>query len=304
MGTPLIIGAHADPHVSAVASALGGECFVVDVQELGASRFTVGPSTTEIELDGRHWSGGRCRGWARRLSPMGWEAGAVVGSLQATAKAAWLSLLAALLRHPDVEWLSAFDRMNAAENKLTQAVAASRLKIQIPATVVSNRVESVRRIRGPLIAKPLGPSHYRKEDDEWITVFTEAFDPEVAVDEGLLAGPPFIVQHRLEARSHLRIVTVNDRAWVFRLDARGLSVDWREEPRAHRAWEYCPQHDAAPNALRLSRALGLGYSSQDWCETKNGPLHLDLNPAGQWLFLPRPAADEVTMAIAEWLRSE
>lgn len=304
MGIPLIIGTRTDPHVAAVVSALGDECVVVDAQELGVSQFAFEPPTAEIELDECRWrAGGRCRGWARRLSPMGWEAGAVVGSLDATEKAAWLSLLAALLRHPDVEWLTAFDRMNAAENKLTQAVFASRLQIPTPTTVVSNRVDSVRRLRGPLIAKPLGPSHYRTEDGEWITVFTEAFDPETEADRKLLVGPPFIVQQRLEAQSHLRVVTVHDLAWVFRLDARGVSLDWREEPRAHRAWEHCPEHDVIPNALRLSHALGLGYSSQDWCETADGVFHLDLNPAGQWLFLPDPAADEVTKAIAEWLRS-
>jgi hypothetical protein len=50
----------------------------------------------------------------------------------------------------------------------------------------------------------------------------------------------------------------------------------------------------------LSAALGVGYSSQDWIEDVDGAHYfLDLNPGGQWLFLP--FADEVTAAIADWL---
>jgi hypothetical protein len=48
----------------------------------------------------------------------------------------------------------------------------------------------------------------------------------------------------------------------------------------------------------------VGYSSQDWIVTATGVSHfIDLNPAGQWLFLPNPGAREITDAIAEWLSS-
>lgn len=304
MGVPLIVGEPADPHVSAVASALGGDCFVVDAPQLQRSRYAVDAASAELELEGARWAAvPGSRGWARRLSPMGWETGVVVGSLDAAERASSLSLLAALLRHPDVEWLTPFDRMNSAENKLTQAFTASRLGVPTPATIVSNRAEALQRIRRPLVAKPLGPSHYQTEHGEWLTVFTEAFDPDSPLDLAILDGPPFIVQQRLEASSHLRIVTVQDRAWTFRLDARGLPVDWREERSSHRSWTQCSEHDAAADALRMSEALGLGYSSQDWCETPDGAFHLDLNPAGQWLFLPEPGAAQVTKAIADWLGS-
>jgi hypothetical protein len=49
----------------------------------------------------------------------------------------------------------------------------------------------------------------------------------------------------------------------------------------------------------------LGYSSQDWVIAPTGAaLFLDLNPAGQWLFLPADVAEAATTAIARWLIGE
>lgn len=47
--------------------------------------------------------------------------------------------------------------------------------------------------------------------------------------------------------------------------------------------------------------MNVGYSSQDWVETGAGKYFLDLNPSGQWLFLPAPVSVEVTNALAAWL---
>ncbi|HVE45526.1 MAG TPA: hypothetical protein VNA57_02100 [Acidimicrobiales bacterium] len=52
----------------------------------------------------------------------------------------------------------------------------------------------------------------------------------------------------------------------------------------------------------MAGALGVGYSSQDWVVDRSGqPWFLDLNPGGQWLFLPEPAASAVTASVAAWL---
>jgi hypothetical protein len=57
-------------------------------------------------------------------------------------------------------------------------------------------------------------------------------------------------------------------------------------------------------ALGLAVSLGLGFSSQDWVETADGYWFLDLNPSGQWLFLPELVAHPVTSAVAAWLGGE
>ena len=117
----------------------------------------------------------------------------------------------------------------------------------------------------------------------------------------MLPGAPFLIQERLAARRHLRVVTVGERAWSFALDADGLPLDWRQEPQAHFSW--CPARlpEVEGSALTLARAMDAGYSSQDWIETGDGWFFLDLNPGGQWLFLPEPHSSEITTAISSFL---
>ena len=55
-------------------------------------------------------------------------------------------------------------------------------------------------------------------------------------------------------------------------------------------------------ALNLSRALGLGFTSQDWIVVLEGEAwFIDGNPAGQWLLVPPEVCDPVTAALALWL---
>jgi hypothetical protein len=282
MTTSIIIGSPQDPHVVAVAAAMGHRVpLVLDVEQLAQMPFEVGPNRVRL------WSANEefdltdgWRGWLRRLSPVAWEAGVVIGSHDAASKAAWLSLLASLLRYPGGTWLSSLDDVNSAENKLTQYTAALDLGLAVPATVVTNRPGAA-RIHPDLVAKPLGPGHFRNYAGRYLTVF--------------------IIQQRLHAVAHLRVVTVLDRAWVFRLDGRGLPIDWREEPKAHRDWLASDDAAVAAGALNLVSSLRLGYSSQDWVETADGRFLLDLNPSGQWLFLPEPGAGQIRSAIADWL---
>ncbi len=298
----VIVGSLMDPHVKAVHTRIAdAEVVVLDAASLAHIDFTVtidrimvGCEDREIDLS-RGW-----RGWIRRLSPPDWEDGVVIGSHDAAAMAAWLSLLATVLRHPEALWLTDLDPMTAAENKMSQYIAASRLGLAVPAAMITNSRLDALRCSKDLIAKPLGPGHFRTGQGEWRTVFTEAFDP-TGPDGRLLAGPPFIVQDRAKAICHKRVVTVADRAWAFTLDGKDLPVDWREEARAHREWKRDPNERLESDALRLARNLDVGYTSQDWIETSDGLEFVDLNPAGQWLFLPDPGAAEVSDAIAEWL---
>ncbi len=295
----VIVGSIGDPHVTSVASRLSRPHVLLDAERLAEVTFAITPTTMQLadaELIGE-W-----RGWLRRLAPPDWENGVVIGSHDAASKASWLTALAFVARHPDGEWLTGLDALTAAEGKLHQYAAAGACGLAVPKTIVSNDVGFVRQLGPDLVAKPLGPSHFMGSDGEWLSVFTEAFDPESPMDQRMLQGPPFLVQERIEAQTHLRITTVGEQAWVFELDAHGLPIDWREEATAHHSWRSVDRPDAASSAIRLAQAMNVGYSSQDWIVAGDGrEVFIDLNPSGQWLFLPQPAADAVSSAIATWL---
>lgn len=244
---------------------------------------------------------GRLRGWIRRLAPPRWRTPVTSGSEAWAIRSAWTSLLIAIASDPSVSWLTPLDRLFFAENKLLQARAADRLGIPVPATAVAATATDIpEQLGSPLVVKPLGPSHFTDDGGGEQVLWSHPLDrsaPELAH----LKGAPFILQQHLDADRHLRVVTVRNRVWVCALDAAGLPLDWRRNEEAHGAFEPIEDADVADAARRIAGALGVGYSSQDWIASGKDRYFIELNPAGQWLFLPEPVASEVTGEIAVWL---
>jgi len=249
------------------------------------------------------WSVGprQTRGWVRRLAPERWQYGVVAGSREASEQGSWLSLLAAIGRSRFISWLTTIDQSLIAENKHYQLAVASGIGVAVPRAVVSNRTLDVLDfLPHERIVKTLGPGHY-VEGGESRVIFTQAIDDATTA---LLEGDiPMIYQEELRALQHLRVVVVGVEVWVCALDAADLPLDWRSEPVAHESFATVPTSDhIRGNALSVCKALGIGYSSQDWVVTAAGPVLVDVNPGGQWLFLPEPAQTEISIAIAKWLR--
>jgi glutathione synthase/RimK-type ligase-like ATP-grasp enzyme len=241
------------------------------------------------------------RGWIRRLAPPRWRTPVTSGSEAWAVRSAWTSLLITIASNPVVSWLTSLDRLFFAENKLLQARAAEQIGIRVPATaVVSSAADIPDRLGSPLVVKPLGPSHFTDEGGDEQVLWSRPLDRS-ASQLAHLKGAPFILQQHLNADRHLRVVTVCDHVWVCALDAAGLPVDWRRSEEAHGAFEQVDEADVADAARRIAAALGVGYSSQDWIASGKDRYFIELNPAGQWLFLPEPVASEVTGEIAAWL---
>ncbi|WDG18264.1 hypothetical protein [Microbacterium sp. Clip185] len=241
------------------------------------------------------------RGWVRRVAPADWLIGVQAESLDAAVRGSWLTLIGALLRSPGLEWLTRIDDISAAENKLVLDAAARRLGLATPVTLVTNDPSLVRsELGGVVSAKPLGPGHYFTGDRAFNVFATEVSTSDL--DHAALAQAPFLLQERLHARVHHRVVVVDGQVWGASLDATNLPLDWRSEPRAHRSFvANAIPRDLAVAAVALAAELRLGYSSQDWIETDSTFAVLDVNPGGQWMFLPEPLGDEVASAIARWL---
>jgi glutathione synthase/RimK-type ligase-like ATP-grasp enzyme len=241
------------------------------------------------------------RGWIRRLAPPDWQRGVVVDSHDAAVKTAWLSLVVAVIRTSEVEWLTNLDALVSAENKLVQHAVATGLGVPAPETIVCSDADVAREALGSeIILKPLGVGHYFEEEEPFV-VYTTEVDPGGAELEAL-STVPFIAQRRLHARQHLRVVTVGGDAWAGAVDADQLTLDWRQEPIAHRSFTatIIPV-EVRRGAIELADALHLGYSSQDWIVCDDACYIVDVNPGGQWLFLPEPITTEVNAAISGWL---
>lgn len=304
----LIVGDRADPHVEAVVDLLPARGTVVlDAVSLSDVVQWLDPANIRlIDVSGAIVSLGAdrvaARGWIRRLAPAGWDLGVPLGSHGAARLSARLALLAAILREPSLIWLTQVDPLFAAENKVVQYRTALAAGIRIPATAVSGSPGDLAAELGDsFVLKPLGPGHFQEPDGSSQVLFVQEVRAVDLAGTDLLDAP-FLAQEVVAADVHLRVVTVGRRAWTAELVAAGLPVDWREHESAHHAFaatERWPQVENA--AVRLAAALGVGYSSQDWLIDEDGPVFVDLNPGGQWLFLPEPIATSVARALAGWL---
>lgn len=303
----LLLGSSEDSHVQAVTETLrrSGRVHpvVLDADVLSHSEFDVSPGLgARLKLPGEgaiELQVGQ-RGWLRRIAPDQWYEGVVHGSRDAAESSAWLALLSAIVRTTEVEWLSDPVAASVAENKLVQYKSASSLGLLVPQTLVASDVGTIaERLDDSFVIKPLGPSEIREGNSAqaFFARVVEAGDPRLS----LLAGAPFIAQERIRVDRHIRAVTVGGRAWLASLNAhKDIPLDWRQASVAHRSFQVTRDDDIAANAVRLAQHLGIGFSSQDWVvDSEEVAFFLDLNPGGQWLFLP--CADEVTAALARWL---
>ena len=277
---------------------------VLDVTTFEKTSYALSGEALTLDSDGlniRVLLGAPMRGWIRRLAPPLWRPGVTFGSEQAAIRGAWTSLIAAVGGCANVVWLTPLERLFLRENKVLQAEIAQRLGIPTPPTVVCSHRDLIPSELGDeLVVKPLGRAQYTDDGGTEQVVWTREITRDSPVLD-LLVGAPFVVQTRLRAERHLRVVTVRDQSWVCELPAGELPIDWRRNEAAHDAFVVAEDHDVERDALRITDSLGVGYSSQDWIVSDGVANFLDLNPAGQWLFLPEPAASDITSAIAKWL---
>jgi hypothetical protein len=249
------------------------------------------------DVDGERLRSGR--GWLRRLAPESWSDASAAGSLTDAKRGAAMAALAAVVLDDSIRWLTPVTRLGRGENKIVQYRLAHAMGLPVPEWRVTTDPDRAPADPG-WVSKPIGPGSFLADDGNGMIVPTTRFDP---ATRSAVAGAPFLFQRMVCARRHARVVTVGSEVHSGTLDAVDLPMDWRLAARAHVGFgaTAAPAYVCA-HALQLAGELGVGYSSQDWIEDQSGDWwFVDLNPAGQWLFLPDAVSMPITQAIADFL---
>lgn len=243
------------------------------------------------------------RGWIRRLAPEGWADAMDRPGVTGAERSATMSALAAIARDERFTWLTTLDLLGAAENKPLQYRRAAAAGVPVPEWVVTTDPDAL-PLGGMWVSKPLGPGSFIDDAGHGWIVPTSEID--IHRDREVLARVPFVLQRRLNATQHARVVTVGNAVYSATLPADGLPLDWRLSPAGHEGFTSAPGPESVHTlAAAVARCLGVGYSAQDWIRDSDGLWwFVDLNPAGQWLFLPNDVSEPITAAIAEFLDAE
>jgi len=293
----LIVGDDDDPHVSAVRAALPNDTLVLDAALLSEARYAVSGVALLERMDGE-WHPVRLgqRGWIRRLAPEGWLDGLMIGSLDAARRGAWLAAIAALIRAAPVQWLTDLDRLYGSESKLIQSLVLP----WSPESVIAPTPEVAAHILGTsdLVAKPIGPTHFRMAGSTY-AMPTSAVRASDCAD---VQPDAMLYQRKINAIRHLRLVTVGDTSFCYaqRVDSELADLDWRFDGEAASHFVPCREPELEHRAVEAASMMSVRFSSQDWIDDGSESHLIDLNPAGQWLFLPD--SERITQSLAEWLK--
>lgn len=183
---------------------------------------------------------------------------------------AWTSFSGILLDDPIVIY--------RAENKLVQLAAAQRAGLSVPATLVSKNMGEIRSFAsamgGSLVLKAVRGTH----DAVLETVAVALEDLEVSDPFEVC---PSIYQELVPGTEHLRILALKDRAVAVRIQSEQL--DWRVDSHME-AFPYQLDAGTFAGIKRLLALLSLRMGVLDMKLTPKGPIFLEINPQGQFLF--------------------
>jgi glutathione synthase/RimK-type ligase-like ATP-grasp enzyme len=200
-----------------------------------------------------------------------------------------------------LRWVSHPADVRTSELKMRQLEVAVGAGVPIPRTVVTNRMRKDPLFGdGMVVAKPVRYGLLGATPRPLV-----AFARAVAqTDLADLDGSPVILQERIDAAFHLRVIVVGDDVFVASLPA-GPTVDWREDVNNHVRFEVRTLPDPSSlerGAMAMQRGLRLRFSAQDWIFTRDEKyVFLEANPSGQWLFIDDLFGGGITQAIARQL---
>lgn len=212
--------------------------------------------------------------------------------------------LAGLWEILDVFWINPPSRDAAAHRKLFQLQLAEQVGLRYPRTVVTSDADEAREFIGVNAPAPTVYKAFSATPARWRE--TRVVRPEELGQLTTVRHCPVIFQEFIPAERDLRVTIVGPDLFVGEIHPAegGYAYDYRMdlERCCISPGKLTPQTE---NRLRrLMEHLGLVYGAIDLRRTPEGEeVFLEINPAGQWLFVEERTGQPITAALASLLAS-
>ena len=307
----LIVSYPGEEHTDSVCAHLernGREVVRLDMAEFPAAaslalRWSEGPKPSfRIGRDSGTVELGAARvGWWRRVRPFTVDPALGHGEMRAFAESETAQAVNGMLDALPCRWVNARAADDAAHRKPYQWAIAQRLGIRVPHTLVTTDPNTARRFvaeaaPGAVVFKP-----FLATTQSWRE--TRLVGPADLERLDLVRLAPVIFQHYI-AGVDLRVTVIGNRIFAAEIDARDTvyPFDMRMvigEARTRAVHLPAAMRDAL---LALQRQLGLDYGAIDLRRTDAGDFYfLEVNPAGQWLFVQQRTDLAISEAVADFL---
>jgi hypothetical protein len=276
-------------------------------------------SSLTYEVDPASFSGElRCDGrsvdiasigsvWCRGFRPSGFPAG--LGEedqrfVQDEAQRA-LDALTTVLTVPWVNHPHNFARANS---KAAQLMVARDVGLDVPRTLISNEPDLVRSFIEKVPADIVYKAHSQSLNlERGKALYTGLVTKKEVEQLDLIRISPGVFQEYVAKSFELRVTAVGSRLFSGRIESQSSQetiIDWRRRPFDIEKEPFDLPMDVAEKVREFMRRFGLLYGAFDFIVTPDGRyVFLEVNPAGQYLWVETVTKMPITAALADLLGS-
>ncbi len=309
----LIISSERDEHAGAVGSELsrlGADHHLLDLAQFPENIRLI------LRYDGEALPAATLRGvsgadidlrevravWYRRPQPFVLSPGLTRPSHRTFAYNESHEAIAGLWQMLDVFWMNHPTRDEVAARKAYQLGVARSSGLDIPPTLISNDPSEVRLFLAERGSKETIYKAFSATQQEWRETRLVG-DEELAVLDHVRHAP-VIFQEYVRARFDVRVTIVGEQIFAAAIHSQDTQyrVDFRIDMDRAKVESHDLPAGIATSLLGFMRRLGLVYGAIDMRLTPDGRyVFLEVNPAGQWLFMEGRTGQPISAAVAEVL---
>ena len=307
----LVVSYPGEEHTAAVVEHLtrmGREVVQIDLSDFPARRKAAfsWPGTHRpeflIDHDGRRVDLAEASAvWWRRVASFTVDPSITRGEHNAFAHSETTQALNGMLDSLSCPWMNPREADSAAHHKPYQWTVAQALGLKLPRTLVTTDAEAAREFIDRLRPAKVVFKAFLAAIQEWRE--TRLVEAEDMARLDLVRYAPVIFQEYVPGVD-LRITMIGDEIFAAEIDARNTSyeIDMRMV-----VGESLVAPVTLPDALQtrlrnLQHRLKLVYGAIDMRRTAAGEyVFLEVNPAGQWLFVEQRTGLPITKALADYL---
>lgn len=202
----------------------------------------------------------------------------------------------------DVFWVNDPARDEIAHRKVLQLSVAQDVGLRIPRTLITNDPDEARRFVDARGYRDVIYKAFSATEREWRETRLLRAEELEQLDDVRYA--PVIFQEYVAAVCDLRVTVVGDEVHAAAIHSQETAypVDFRMDM-ANARIEAAELPDAVTELLQaLMARLGLVYGAIDMRRTPDGRyVFLEINPAGQWLFVEQRTGQPIAAAMARLL---